>query len=153
MSLWSPPALLWNCLFQALKCRVWPRGPQVTHLLGHLSCVFQGGRFCGQASQRGAQGVSVSGDLSQSSVCVVGGRVQTQAPHPWQLSTPLAIACFFSFSPSAVGSSLACLLHRVCDSDGDGELVGGGGALWLRFHEHTCLCLQARVIVSLKTRS
>ena len=38
-----------------------------------------------------------------------------------------------------MGSSLACLLHRVCDSDGDSELVGGGGALWLCFHEHTCL--------------
>ena len=54
---------LWNCLFQAQKCWVWPQGPWVTISCGLLSCILQGGFcLCGQASQC-AHGVSVSCDL------------------------------------------------------------------------------------------
>ena len=34
---------------------------------------------------------------------------------------------------------------------GKGELVHGSEALWLSFHEHTCLGLRVHVIVSLGT--
>ena len=122
---------LCNCLSQAPKCRVWPRGPWVTHLLGTPIVHFPGwAYFCGQASQWGARGVSMSCDLSQSSAYVwVGGGVQTQAPHPWQLSTPLVIACFFSFSQSAVASSLSCLLHGCVTLLGRASLWVGWGSV------------------------
>lgn len=75
------------------------------------------------------------------SVCGCGGAGSDPSPSCLEIKHSPSYCMLFSFSLNAVGSSLACLLHGVCDSDGEGEHVGGGEALWLRFHEHTCLCL------------
>ena len=82
----------------------------------------------------------------------MGGRGGSDAS-PTSLAikhSPSYCMLFFFFS-ECCGIKSVVSVARLCDSVGEGEFLGGGGALWPHCHEHASPCLQAHVTVSLHT--